>query len=162
MGRADTKVAVMVDSKTSFMRQALDQAVKSAELGEVPVGAVVVDAGSGEVIGVGGNRVIDFDDPTAHAEIVALRRASALMGAARLEDCDIYVTLEPCAMCAGAISLARFRRLYFGAYDAKGGGVEHGSKVFDQPTCHHKPEVIGGLEETAAGELLKDFFRERR
>ncbi|MEE8392795.1 MAG: nucleoside deaminase [Rhodospirillales bacterium] len=152
----------MVDSKTSFMRQALDQAVKSAELGEVPVGAVVVDAGSGEVIGVGGNRVIDFDDPTAHAEIVALRRASALMGAARLEDCDIYVTLEPCPMCAGAISLARVRRLYFGAYDAKGGGVEHGSKVFDQPTCHHKPEVIGGLEETAAGELLKDFFRERR
>ena len=144
------------------MELALEQARKAAALGEVPVGAVVVDGTSGEVIAVAGNRTVEFDDPTAHAEMVAIRRAASLQGSSRLEGCDIYVTLEPCAMCAGAISLARIRRLYFGAYDAKGGGVEHGARVFQQTTCHHKPEVYGGVYESAAAELLKDFFKERR
>ncbi len=147
---------------TSFMDQALEQAARAASLGEVPVGAVVVDGASGEVLGVGGNRIRQFDDPTAHAEMVAIRRAAALAGASRLENCDLYVTLEPCAMCAAAISLARIRRLVFGAYDPKGGGVEHGARVFAQSTCHHKPEVVGGVAESRCGALLKEFFRERR
>jgi len=141
---------------------ALEQAEKAAALGETPVGAVVVDAVAGEVLAVGGNRVIEFDDPTAHAEMIAIRRAASLQGSSRLAGCDLYVTLEPCAMCAGAISLARIRRLYFGAYDAKSGGVEHGACVFRHPTCHHKPEIYGGVGESAAADLLKAFFRERR
>ncbi len=144
------------------MALALAEAKAAGKRGEVPVGAVVVDGATGRVLARVGNRVEELSDPTAHAEILALRAAGAAKGAPRLTDCDLYVTLEPCAMCAQAISFARIRRLYFGAYDPKGGGVEHGPRIFTQPTCHHKPEVYGGIAESAAGELLKAFFRERR
>jgi tRNA(adenine34) deaminase len=126
----------------------------------VPVGAVVVR--EGEILGRAGNRVIELSDPTAHAEILALRAAGQRLASPRLEGCDLYVTLEPCPMCAAAISFARIRRLAFGAYDPKGGGVEHGPRIFAQPTCHHRPEVTGGVEETRAGALLKRFFQDRR
>ena len=145
---------------TSFFFQALDEAEAAAQRGEVPVGAVVVL--DGQVVARAGNRVEELSDPTAHAEILALRAAAAALGSPRLGGCDLYVTLEPCPMCAAAISLARIRRLYFGAYDPKGGGVDHGARVFDHPTCHHRPEVVGGVEERRASELLRDFFRERR
>jgi tRNA(Arg) A34 adenosine deaminase TadA len=146
----------------SFMALALREAEHAAARGEVPVGAVIVDPAGGEVLARAGNRVEALDDPTAHAEILAIRKAAAAAGAPRLEGCDLYVTLEPCAMCAAAISFARIRRLYFGAYDPKGGGVEHGARFFQQPTCHHAPEVYGGLEESRAAELLLKFFQERR
>jgi tRNA(adenine34) deaminase len=126
----------------------------------VPVGAVVVR--ESEILGRAGNRVIELSDPTAHAEILALRAAAVALGSPRLDGCDLYVTLEPCPMCATAIAFARIRRLSFGAYDPKGGGVEHGPRIFEQPTCHHRPEVIGGVEETRAGALLKRFFQDRR
>jgi tRNA(adenine34) deaminase len=129
--------------------------------GEVPVGAVLVGA-DGAVIAASGNRVEEQRDPTAHAEMVVLREAAATLGAKQLDGCDLYVTLEPCPMCAAAISLARVRRLYFGAYDPKAGGVEHGARIFDQPTCHHRPEVYGGIDERRAAALLRAFFRERR
>jgi tRNA(adenine34) deaminase len=145
----------------SPMQLAFAEAEAAAARGEVPVGAVVVDA-SGRVLAAAGNRVEELTDPTAHAEVLAIRAATRLRGEKVLEDCDLHVTLEPCAMCAQAVALARLRRLYFGAYDPKGGGVEHGARVFQHPTCHHHPEVIGGIEETRAGELLKRFFRERR
>lgn len=145
---------------TSFFFQALDEAEEAAQRGEVPVGAVVVL--DGQVVARAGNRVEELSDPTAHAEILALRAAAAALGSPRLGGCDLYVTLEPCPMCAAAISLARIRRLYFGAYDPKGGGVDHGARVFDHPTCHHRPEVVGGVEERRASELLRDFFRDRR
>ena len=144
------------------MEQALEEARAAAARGEVPVGAVLVDGATGEVVAAAGNRTRELADPTAHAEMVVLREAAAKLGAPRLPGCDLYVTLEPCAMCAGAISLARLRRLYFAAYDPKSGGVEHGARVFDHPTCHHKPQVVGGVAETAAAELLTEFFRERR
>jgi tRNA(adenine34) deaminase len=144
---------------TSFMALALEQAEAAAARGEVPVGAVVVR--DGRVIAAAGNRVEELGDPTAHAEMLAIRQAAG-RGDKRLEDCDLYVTLEPCPMCAAAVSLARVRRLYFGAYDPKGGGVEHGAKVFDHPTCHHRPEVYGGLEESRAAHLLRAFFAVRR
>ncbi|GHD55091.1 tRNA-specific adenosine deaminase [Thalassobaculum fulvum] len=144
------------------MARALAAARKAAEAGEVPVGAVVVHAPTGRVLAEAGNRVETDRDPTAHAEMLAIRAAARAIGAPRLVDCDLYVTLEPCAMCAQAIAHARIRRLVFGAYDPKGGGVEHGSRVFEQPTCHHRPEVVGGVEETQAGALLRDFFAERR
>jgi tRNA(adenine34) deaminase len=128
----------------------------------VPVGAVVVDTSTGAVVARAANRTEADKDPTAHAELLALRDAARKIGAARLESCDLYVTLEPCTMCAAAISFARIRRLYFGAFDPKGGGVEHGAKFFDQPTCHHRPEVYGGINETRAAALLQDFFRARR
>tara|TARA_B100000965_G_scaffold123896_1_gene102533 strand:- start:639 stop:1100 length:462 start_codon:yes stop_codon:yes gene_type:complete len=147
---------------SAFMAEAMDQARAAAKRGEVPVGAVVVDPESGTILARAGNETEATHDPTAHAEILALRRAAQAKGDARLTGCDLYVTLEPCAMCAAAISHARIRRLYFGAYDAKGGGVEHGPRFFAQPTCHHAPEVVGGLSETEAGALLKDFFKERR
>lgn len=143
------------------MQLALAEAEAAASRGEVPVGAVVVDV-SGKVLAVAGNRVEELADPTAHAEMLAIRTATGGRGEKMLPDCDLYVTLEPCAMCAQAISLARIRRVHFGAYDPKGGGVEHGARVFDHPTCHHRPEVVGGIEETRAGELLRNFFRERR
>ncbi len=146
----------------SFMAQALDEPRTTASRGEVPVGTVVVESATGRILARAGNETEAGHDPTAHAEILALRRAAQIRGEPRLPDCDLYVTLEPCAMCAAAISHARIRRLYFGAYDAKGGGVEHGPRFFAQPTCHHAPEVIGGLDETAAAALLKDFFKERR
>ena len=148
--------------RQDFMARALAEAEAAQARGEVPVGAVLVDGRSGRVLAAAGNRCEELHDPTAHAEMLVIRAAAAGQGAVRLEDSDLYVTLEPCAMCAGAVSLARVRRLVFGAYDPKGGGVEHGARFFDQPTCRHRPEVIGGVEETAAAALLKDFFSGRR
>jgi len=145
---------------TSFMAMALEQARAAAARGEVPVGCVVVRDGA--VIARAGNRTLAEHDPTAHAELVAIREAAAAIGSERLEDCDLYVTLEPCAMCAGAVSFARIRRLYYGAADPKGGAVDNGVKFFAAPTCHHRPEVYGGLGEAEASALLKEFFRERR
>ncbi len=144
------------------MQRALEEAEKAAARGEVPVGAVLVDGRTGEILAAAGNRTEELGDATAHAEMLAIRAASKVKGNPRLEDCDLYVTLEPCAMCAAAISFARIRKLIFGAYDPKGGGVEHGPRFYDQPTCHHRPQVIGGVEEQACGELLKEFFRARR
>jgi tRNA(Arg) A34 adenosine deaminase TadA len=146
----------------STMRIALDMAQDAAARGEAPIGAVVFDPASGEVIAAAGNSPISLHDPTAHAEILALRQAAAKRGNYRLTGLSLFVTLEPCPMCAGAISHARIGRVVFGAQDAKGGGVMHGARVFDQPTCHWKPEVEGGVlaEESAA--LLKGFFRARR
>jgi len=143
------------------MAHALAEAEAAGRRGDVPVGAVLVDA-DGSVLAAAGNRVAADRDPTAHAEIVVLRAASARRGAAQLDDCDLYVTLEPCAMCAAAIALARLRRLYFAAYDPKGGGVEHGARIFEQPTCHHRPEIYGGVGERHAAALLRRFFRARR
>jgi len=143
------------------MARALDEAIAAGGAGEVPVGAVLVDV-AGDIIAAAGNRVERNHDPTAHAEMLVLREGTARLGAKRLAGCDLYVTLEPCPMCAAAIGLARIRRLYFAAYDAKGGGVEHGPRIFDQPTCHHRPEVYGGIAERTAGELLRRFFRARR
>lgn len=145
-----------------LMKRALAAARAAADAGEVPVGAVLVHAPSGRILAVAGNRVEADRDPTAHAEMLAIREAARRQGEPRLVDCDLYVTLEPCAMCAQAIAHARIRRLVFGAYDPKGGGVEHGARVFAQPTCHHRPEVVGGVEETAAAALLKGFFADRR
>ena len=144
------------------MNLAMAEAEAAGARGEVPVGAVVVDGRSGAVLARAGNAVEATCDPTAHAEILAIRAAATERGTARLVDCDIYVTLEPCAMCAQAIAFARLRRLYFGAADPKGGGVEHGARIFDQPTCHHRPEVIGGIQEDRAAALLRGFFKERR
>lgn len=143
------------------MRAALAEAEAAAARGEVPVGAVIVDS-DGTVLAQAGNRTRELDDPTAHAEMLAIRQACADLGSERLAGTDLYVTLEPCAMCATAISFARIRRLYFGAWDAKGGGVEHGARVFSQPTCHHAPEVYGGISELPAAELLRVFFAQRR
>jgi len=143
------------------MQLALAEAEAAAAKGEVPVGAVLVDA-DGSVLAAAGNRVEADRDPTAHAEMRVLRAGAALLGTPRLTECDLYVTLEPCAMCAAAIALARIRRLYFGAYDRKGGAVEHGPRLFDQPTTHHRPEVYGGIEERRSGELLRGFFQTRR
>ena len=151
----------MSAERQSPMALALAEAERAGERGEVPVGAVLVDAG-GAVLASAGNRSEERADPTAHAEMLVLRDAAARRGRPRLEDCDLYVTLEPCAMCAAAISFARVRRLYFGAYDPKGGAVEHGPRFFQQPTCHHRPEIYGGIDEARAGELLRRFFRERR
>ncbi|HXP04242.1 MAG TPA: nucleoside deaminase [Stellaceae bacterium] len=143
------------------MALAFAEAEAAGWRGEVPVGAVLVDA-SGSVIAKSGNRVEAEHDPTAHAEMLVLREGAAALGQKQLDGCDLYVTLEPCPMCAAAISLARIRRLYFGAYDPKGGGVEHGARIFDQPTCHHRPEIYGGIDERRASALLRAFFRERR
>jgi len=142
------------------MRLALDEAVAAAQAGEVPVGAVVMRGDT--VIATSRNRMRDSHDPTAHAEMVALRGAGTALGTSRLDECDLWVTLEPCAMCAGAIALARVRRLYFAAGDPKGGAVLNGPRLFAQPTCHHAPEVYPGIGESEAGELLRAFFRERR
>ena len=144
------------------MDLAFAEAEAARDRGEVPVGAVVVDGRTSEVLARAGNAVEAMHDPTAHAEMLAIRAAAVKRGTSRLVDCDIYVTLEPCAMCAQAISFARLRRLYFGAVDPKGGGVEHGARIFQQPTCHHRPEVIGGVQETRASELLRRFFEARR
>ena len=144
----------------SFMDQALRAAENAAELGEVPIGAVIVL--NGEVIATAGNRTIIDNDPTAHAEILAIRQAAGKLGSQRLADCDLYVTLEPCTMCAGAISFARIRRLYFGAADPKGGGVDSGVRFFASETCHHQPEVYSAVGETQSATLLRDFFKARR
>lgn len=148
--------------RTQYMAEALMEARAAAARGEVPVGAVIVDGGSGEIIARAGNRTEAENDATAHAEILVLREAGRRLGAPRLTGCDLYVTLEPCPMCAAALALARVRRVYFGAYDPKGGGVEHGPKIFTQPTCHHIPEIYGGLDEEECGKILRDFFAERR
>ena len=142
------------------MRHALALARQAAAADEVPVGAVVMR--DGQAIAAAANATRSGNDPTAHAEIVAIRAAAAALGQERLEGCDLWVTLEPCAMCAGAIAHARIARLYYAAPDPKGGGVEHGARVFDHPTCHHKPEIYPGLGEAEAAELLRGFFRERR
>lgn len=144
----------------SPIEHALTLAHKAAESGEVPVGAVIVR--DGKVIAGAHNLTEKKCDPTAHAEMLAIRSACEMIGSARLEGCDLYVTLEPCPMCAAAIGFARIRRLYFGAFDPKGGGVEHGARIFTQPTCHHKPEVYGGMEETECAKILKNFFAGRR
>jgi tRNA(adenine34) deaminase len=143
------------------MERALAEARLAAERGEVPIGAVIVGP-DGTVLAQAGNRTEGDRDPTAHAELLAIRAAAARIGAPRLVDCDLHVTLEPCPMCAQAISFARIRRLYYGASDTKGGGVEHGPRIFSQPTCHHRPEVYSGIAEQEAGDLLRGFFRNRR
>jgi tRNA(adenine34) deaminase len=144
----------------SFMDMALAEARTAGAAGEVPVGCVIVHDGT--VVTRAGNRTLTDVDPTAHAELVAIRQAASLLGAERLTACDLYVTLEPCAMCAGALALARIRRLYYGAADPKGGAVENGVKFFASPSCHHRPEVYGGIAEVEASALLKEFFSERR
>jgi tRNA(adenine34) deaminase len=159
-------IAKLADAGTSRkaarpMELALAEAEAARDLGEVPIGAVIVSAG-GEVLAQASNRTLTLRDPTAHAELLAIRAAAAKLGSERLTACDLYVTLEPCAMCVAAISFARIRRLYFGAADPKGGAVEHGPRFFQQATCHHAPEVIGGLSETRAAALLKEFFAARR
>nr|NUR37973.1 nucleoside deaminase [Sphingomonas sp.] len=142
------------------MRRALDLAAEAAAAGEVPVGAVITLGD--EIVAETRNSMRESNDPTAHAEIVAIRGAAAKLGTSRLDDCTLWVTLEPCAMCAAAIAIARLKALRFGAEDPKGGGVVHGPRIFAQPTCHHRPEVLGGIGEGEAGELLRAFFAERR
>jgi tRNA(adenine34) deaminase len=144
----------------SFMDLALHAAENAANAGEVPVGCVVVRAG--EVIATAANRTLTDRDPTAHAEILAIRQAAKHIGSERLVDCDLFVTLEPCTMCAAAISLARIRRLYYGAADPKGGAVDSGVRFFAQPTCHHTPEVYPSMGERASATLLREFFKARR
>ena len=143
------------------MLQAFAEAEKAAERGEVPVGAVIVDK-LGNILAIAGNRTLSDHDPTAHAEMLAIREVAAKLGSERLVDCDMHVTLEPCAMCAAAISFARIRRLYFAASDEKMGAVEHGPVFFAQSTCHHRPEVYGGIGGQRGESLLRDFFRNRR
>jgi tRNA(adenine34) deaminase len=145
---------------TSHMDTALEEARAAGERGEVPVGCVIVRDGA--VIARAGNRTLAERDPTAHAELVAIREAARALGSERLADCDLYVTLEPCAMCAGAVAFARIRRLYYGAADPKGGAVDNGVKFFASPSCHHRPEIYAGLAEAEAAALLKRFFTERR
>jgi len=145
---------------TSFMDMALDEAHAAAAAGEVPVGCVIVR--DGKVVARAGNRTLRDHDPTAHAELLAIRQAASALGTERLIDCDLHVTLEPCTMCAGAMSFARIRRLYFGAPDPKGGAVENGVRFFASPTCHHRPEVYGGIGESDSAALLQDFFKARR
>jgi tRNA(adenine34) deaminase len=144
----------------SFMDLALKAAVAAGKAGEVPIGCVIVR--DGEVVATAANRTIRDHDPTAHAELLAIREAAARLGGERLTDCDLYVTLEPCTMCAGAISLARIRRLYYGAVDPKGGAVESGVRFFASPTCHHAPEVYSAVGEREAATLLTEFFRAKR
>jgi tRNA(adenine34) deaminase len=144
------------------MMLALAEAEAAAARGEVPVGAALVDGRTGAVLARAGNRVEELHDATAHAEMLVLRAAATQGESKRLPDCDLYVTLEPCPMCAQAIAFARIRRLYFGAYDPKGGGVDHGPRIFEQPTCHHRPEVYGGIGESRAAALLQAFFKARR
>jgi tRNA(adenine34) deaminase len=147
--------------QNSYMRLALGEAEAAARRGEVPVGAVIASA-DGAVLAKDGNRVLELRDPTAHAEMLVIRAAARALGSERLTGCNLYVTLEPCSMCAAAISFARIARLYFGAADEKGGGVEHGVRFFTQRTCHHAPEVYGGIAETQAADLLRGFFQTKR
>ncbi len=155
-------VRTMTVKPNPHMAAALAEAEAAGARGEVPVGAVVVNGATGEVLARAGNRIVEWKDPTAHAELVAIRAACKALGSERLTGCDLYVTLEPCAMCAQAVAFARIRRLYFGADDPKGGGVEHGARIFAQDTCHHRPEVYGGIAATRAAAILKDFFAARR
>ncbi|MBV9635834.1 MAG: nucleoside deaminase [Methylobacteriaceae bacterium] len=155
-GRRKTTNEVTAEAWSRAFAAARDAAAQ----GEVPVGACIVRGAS--VLATAGNRTLAERDPTAHAEILALRQACRVVRSERLIDCDLYVTLEPCTMCAGAISFARIRRLYFAASDPKGGGIEHGARFFSQPTCHHAPEVYGGIRAAEAGQLLREFFRSKR
>jgi len=157
---AKTLVMTPNAAGNGYMLAALAEAEAAAGRGEVPVGAVVV--AGGQILARAGNRTRELNDPTAHAEMLAIRAACAALHSERLPDADLYVTLEPCPMCAAAISFARIRRLYFGAGDPKGGGVEHGPRIFSQPSCHHAPEVYGGIEETRSAALLRTFFALRR
>jgi tRNA(adenine34) deaminase len=157
----DEKLADVGTPSKRPMDLALAKAAAAGAAGEVPVGAVVVSS-EGEVLAAAGNRTLASRDPTAHAELIAIREACAKLGSERLSGCDLYVTLEPCAMCAAAISFARIRRLYFGAADPKGGAVEHGVRFFADPTCHHAPDVYGGIGEARASDLLRKFFAARR
>lgn len=150
----------MVKPAETGMERAFAEARAAALRGEVPVGAAILR--EGVVIAAAGNRTLEWKDPTAHAELVAIREAARVLGSERLIGCDLYVTLEPCAMCAGAISFARIRRLYYGAGDEKGGAVDHGTRFFASPICHHAPEVYGGLGETESAQLLKEFFSAKR
>jgi tRNA(adenine34) deaminase len=147
-----------MNDKAQIMPMLLTHAAQAANAGEVPVAAAVVQADTGEVLAVAVNRVERDCDPTAHAELLALREAAQKLGSPRLMGCDLYVTLEPCAMCATAISMARIGKLVFGAYDPKGGAVEHGPRFYSQPTCHHAPEVVGGVRESECSAQLKAFF----
>jgi tRNA(Arg) A34 adenosine deaminase TadA len=144
------------------MKLALEEARKSFERNEVPIGAVIIDTKTNSVIAASGNHMEELLDPTAHAEINVIRQACIITKSGRLPDCVLYVTFEPCPMCAQAISFARIRRVYFGAYDAKGGGVEHGAKIFSASSCHHKPDVYGGIMEQESFLMLKDFFKSKR
>jgi tRNA(adenine34) deaminase len=148
------------ETSATFMELALQEAQAAQAAGEVPIGCVVVR--DGEIIAAAGNRTIRDHDPTAHAELLAIRAAAQALGNERLDGCDLYVTLEPCAMCAGAVSFARIRRLYYGAADPKGGAVDNGVRFFASPTCHHVPEIYGGMGEQEASKLLQEFFRARR
>jgi tRNA(Arg) A34 adenosine deaminase TadA len=152
----------MTERDERYMRRALQLAQAAGEAGEAPIGALIVDPASGQVVAEGGNAPIAGHDPTAHAEIVALRRAGLALGNYRLTGLELYVTLEPCAMCAGAISHARIGRLVYGASDEKGGAVDHGPRFFDQPTCHWRPDVSGGVLAEDSAQLLRAFFRARR
>ena len=149
-------------NQNHYMAEALLDARAAAARGEIPVGAVIVDSASGQIIARAGNTTEAAHDPTAHAEMTVIQQACKLKGTPRLTECDLYVTLEPCPMCATALSFARLRRVYFGAYDPKGGGIDHGPKIFSHPTCHHKPEVYGGIDEQACAVILKEFFKDRR
>lgn len=153
--------SVIRHPSSPYMILALEQARLAVNAGEVPIGAIIVDS-SGNVIASAHNLTETHHDATAHAELLAIRAASQALGSPRLVDCDMYVTLEPCPMCAQAISFARIRRLYFGAWDEKGGGVENGARVFNQSSCHHKPEIYGGIAERECAQLLTDFFKVRR
>lgn len=141
---------------------ALEEAYLASERGEVPVGAAIIEIPTGKVLAKAGNLVETNKDPTAHAEVLVIREATRIVGTPRLKNCDLYVTLEPCPMCAAAISLARIRRLYFGAFDPKSGGVDHGPEIYSHSTCHHIPEVIGGIKETLCKKLLIEFFHDKR
>ncbi|SLN32995.1 tRNA-specific adenosine deaminase [Oceanibacterium hippocampi] len=145
-----------------YMQEAFAAAEMAGRRGEVPIGAVVVHSGLQRIVGRAGNEVEDRGDATAHAEMLAIRGASRMLGQKFLSECDLYVTLEPCPMCAQAIAFARIRRLYFAAFDPKGGGVENGPRIFEQPTCHHRLECYGGIQEMRSAELLRDFFAARR
>ena len=153
---------MMHNDRPAYMIQALSEARTAARAGEVPVGALIVERTSGIVIAAAHNRVVRDNDPTAHAEVLAIRAACHHYKAPRLPQCDLYVTLEPCPMCATVISFARLGAVYFGAYDPKGGGVDHGPCIFEQPTCHHRPDVYGGMNEREAAALLQEFFAARR
>ncbi len=146
----------------TYMQHAIMQAKKALSKGEVPIGAIIVDSTTDTIIAKAHNLTITNNDPTAHAEILAIRKAGEILSNYRLNNCDLYVSLEPCPMCASAISNARIRRLYFGAYDPKSGGIEQGAKIFGQKTCHHKPEIYGGIAEFDSQAILKEFFKSKR
>lgn len=151
-----------MQAENKYMMMALEDARRAAAAGEIPVGAVLVNGLTGEIVARAANLTETDHDATAHAEMLVLKQGGRIFGTPRLVDCDLYVTLEPCTMCAAAIAFARIRRLYYGAYDPKGGGVEHGARFFSQPTCHHRPEVYGGIHEQDCGAILKEFFKDKR